>query len=169
MNAHSMQPGLIVGIIVIAVLYFVIRRMLTTQTMPVWRLAVIPVVLVVFAIAVVARKPITVTGIIAMIVGALAGAVLGYYRSYHSDVKLGPRPGTIVVKGSVILVLIILAAVGAKYVLSFAPGTNPEMSVALGDASFIFGITSVIVARGMLYVRYRRLLAAHVGTVSREL
>jgi len=168
MDAHSTQTTSTLLITVVA-LFFILRRTLTTQTMRVWALALIPALVVVLAIFVISVTPVSMGGVIAIVIGALLGVVVGYFRGIHSVVKLGPRPGTIVVKGSVVLAIILVAAFAVRFGVRYVFGHDPQMGNAVSDAVIVFAAFSVAVGRGMLFFAYRRLLTNPVNVVSRQL
>jgi hypothetical protein len=150
------------GLATLVVLALIVRRTLTTQTVRVWALVATPLLLFVIACLVVAATPPrTLTGMVVIVVGALAGAALGYVRGRHSEVKLGPRPGTLTVQGNVVLVAILVAAFALRFIVRLTLGTHGPLSLALSDAFVVFAVASVAVARGMLFVRWRRLTGAN--------
>jgi hypothetical protein len=176
MDPHQSQQTLSTILFTLIALVFVVRRTLTTQTMRVWALALIPALIIVLAIfATTAQqftqsaRPFNAVDIIILCLSALAGAVLGYFRGLHSEVKLGPRPGTIVVRGSVVLVIILVAAFAVRFLVRYIFSHDAQLGIVVSDAAIIFAAASVAVGRGMLYVAYRRLLTSQTGTVSRTL
>jgi hypothetical protein len=157
---HS-QSQLYTGVAALVAAAFVVRRTLRPQTVRVWGLIAAPVLLFIVACAIVVHAPPTsAIGVGIIATGAIGGAALGYARALHSRVTLGPRPGTLVVAGNGILVAILLAAFAARLLIRAASGNAGSLSLALSDAFLIFGVTSVGVARGMLFFTWRRLTGA---------
>jgi hypothetical protein len=158
------HPQLITGLITLALVALVIRRTLRTQTVRVWALVAVPLLLIAVAVSVVAATPPTSpAGAAVIAAGALAGAALGYARGLHSTVKLGARPGTLIVQGNVLLAVILVAAFGLRFgVRAFASGGGPGL--ALSDAFVVFAAASVAVARAMLFFAWRRLIAGRVSS-----
>jgi hypothetical protein len=150
-NGHSY--GLIGAVIVLAL---IVRRTLTRQTIHVWSLIVFPLLLAVVAIGSIAATPVTVTAIGASIVGALAGGGFGYLRGRHSRVEIGPRPGTIVVQGNIVLALVLVAAFAIRYAVMLS-GMHGPTRFAFSDAFIAFAAMSLIGARAMLFFAWRRL------------
>jgi hypothetical protein len=176
MEPHQSQQLLPTILVTLLALVFVVRRTLTTQTMRVWALALIPALIIVLAIFSTAAqqftrfaRPFTFVDIIILVLSAAAGCVLGYFRGLHSEVKLGPRPGTIVVKGSLVLVIILVAAFAVRFLVRYIFSSDEQLGIVVSDAAIIFAAGSVAVGRGMLFVAYRRLLTSQTGTVSRTL
>lgn len=149
------------GLITLVILVLIVRRTLTTQTVRVWALIAVPlIVLAAAASFVVATPPSSAMGDLALVIGALAGAALGYARGIHTKAALGPRPGTLVVQGNVVLVAILVAAFAARFVLRTVTAAHGPLSVALSDAFLVFAAFSVAVARGMLVIAWRQLTRA---------
>lgn len=158
------QAQLYSALATLVVLALIVRRTLRTQTVRVWALVAVPALLFVVACLVVgATPPRTAPGIIVIVIGALAGAAVGYARGRHSKVTLGPRPGTLVVQGNVALVAILVAAFALRFVVRQTLGPNGPLSLALSDAFVVFATVSVAVARGMLYFAWRRLVDVKRG------
>ena len=151
---------IVTGLITLAVLGLIVRRTLQTQTVRVWALVAVPLVLVVVAVgAVVAVPPASAAAAATIAAGAVTGAAIGYARGIHSTVKLGPRPGTLVIQGNVFLVIILVAAFAGRLLVRTFVG-NTGMGTALADTFIVLAAVSVAVARGMLYFTWRRLVAA---------
>jgi hypothetical protein len=124
----------------------------------VWTLVVIPLfILSAAAVFVSATPPTSTIGYLTLAVGAVAGAGLGYVRGIHTRATLGPRPATLVVQGNIVLVVILVAAFAARFVVRVAVGAHGPLGTALSDAFLVFAAVSVAVARGMLLVKWRQL------------
>jgi len=158
--------ALFIGVLVIGL---VVRRTLVTQTMRVWALSIAPILYAVIAGAAISVRPITVPAVIAIAIGLIAGGFLGYLRGVHTQVKAGPRPGTVVVKGSIVLVAILLGAFAIRYGLALYFARDPITVAAIGDGAISFAAGSLIVGRAMVYFAYQRLKASLATTVSRTL
>jgi hypothetical protein len=149
------------GLVGLAVLALIVFRTLRTQTVRVWALIATPVLLLgVACMAVAATPPKSAVGVLVIAIGVIAGAALGYARGIHSNVRLGPRPGTLVVQGNLVLVGILVAAVAVRFIVRAALGTRGPLSLALSDALLLFAAASVAVARGILFFTWRRLSGA---------
>lgn len=152
------QAQLYSGLATLVVLALIVRRTLRTQTVRIWTLVAVPILLLIVACTVVAATPPTsVRGIVVIAIGALAGAGLGYTRGLHSKVTLGPKPRTLVVQGNVALVVILIAAFALRFVVRTTVGSSGPLSLAFSDAFVVFAAVSVAVARGMLFFTWRRL------------
>ena len=157
MHGSSQVTNGIVALVGAAVIVF---RTLRPQTMRVWALVVVPLVLLVFAaVTVAATPPASMFAAVIIAGGALCGVGLGYARGIHSRVVLGPRPGTLTVSGNALLVAILLGALGVRLFARAQIGTSGPLTLAFSDAVLVFAVLSVGVARAMLFLRWRRLTA----------
>jgi hypothetical protein len=111
-----------------------------------------------------AAPPTTPLSIAILAGGVVLGAAMGYVRARHSQLQLGPKPGTVVVSGSGVLVAIILVAFAARMLVRVVVGNHGAIGVAISDAVLLFAIASVVVARGLLFLRWRRLSDAGRAT-----
>jgi hypothetical protein len=137
----------------------ILRRTLTAQTMRVGALPVVAVFFVLIGGFAIANTPQTPGEWIAVPIGAVFGAGLGYLRGRHSTVTAGTKPGTIRVKGSPLLAGIILAALAVRAgIRSLMPG-HSAAAFAIADGTIAFAVLSVAVARLMLYFAARRTAA----------
>ncbi len=160
------QSQLYSALATLVVLALIVRRTLGTQTVRVWALVAVPVlVLVVAAMVLAATPPKDPLGFCVIVLGIVAGAALGYARGRHSKVTLGPRPGTLVVQGNVVLVAILVAAFAVRFVVRATLGAGGTLGLALSDALIVFATASVAVARGMLFFAWRRLTTGGGETV----
>jgi len=157
MTQQSQTYGLLIGLFALAL---IVRRTLTTQTVRVWALLAVPIFIVVVGISVIAVTPPTsALDVGILIIATLAGVGLGYARGIHSRVELGPRPGTIIVQGNVLLVIILVVAFVVRYAVRGYVGGG-HTGIVVSDAFILFAAASVGVARAMLFVTYRRLIVA---------
>ncbi len=157
-----MEPNsqIINGLTTLAVAGVIAFRTLRTQTVRVWALVAMPIIIFVGAIGYVASKPpTTALGDAIVVGGLLAGLALGYARGIHSRLKLGPRPGTVVVQGNLLLVAILIGAFALRFAVRSFVGAG-SLSLAVSDAFIILVAVSIGVARLMLFVKWRRLVAA---------
>lgn len=155
-----------VGAVAVALL---LRRTLGTQRVHVPMLIVLPVLLVVVAVFFVfstqsLAQRVAPQGsslaLIAIAIGAVGGSALGYVRGRHSHVQLGPTPNTILVKGSALVIIVLLGALLLRFAIRAALPTDPAMALAVGDGTLVFAVFSVAVSRAMLFFAWRRLVAA---------
>jgi hypothetical protein len=161
----QLLPTIVIGIVAVALL---LRRTLGTQRVHVPMLIVVPVFIIVLAVWYVVSPPAGAQRIapqpsslllVSITVGAVAGTLLGYLRGRHSHVTLGPTPNTILVKGSALLVAILIGAFVLRFALRVVIPTDPAAAIAIGDGTLVFAAFSVAVARAMLFVAWRRLVA----------
>jgi hypothetical protein len=159
---HDQQTQQLVPVLVALVAAgFIVRRTLRPRTMRVYALVAAPVLLTLLGCAVVAAAPPTTPLSAAIMVGGVVlGAPLGYLRARHSQLQLGPEPGTIIVAGNGVLVAIILVAFSARLIVRAALGSHGAVGIAISDAVLLFAVSSVVVARGLLFLRWRRLSSA---------
>jgi len=153
------NQALIQGVIYLVAIALFLRRTLTTQTM---RVTVLPVVAVLFILVAglgIAYTPSTPLEWIAIPIGVVLGAVLGYFRGIHSVVTPGQKPGTIRVKASPVLaaviILALLARLGARYLFVH----DPQTGFAISDGTIAFAALSIAIARMMLFIAARRIIA----------
>ncbi len=162
MDPHA-QSQLYTGIGVLVAAVFLVRRTLRPQTVRIWALIVIPVILFGFAVLVLWHSPPpSPLGFAILVAGAVLGAGLGYARAFHSKVSLGAAPGTLVVEGNGVLVAILLGAFAARTIVrALAGASGGGLSLAISDAFLIFAVASVAVGRGMLFFIWRRLTVSN--------
>jgi ABC-type antimicrobial peptide transport system permease subunit len=97
--------------------------------------------------------------IVSVVIGIALGVPLGIARGHHSKVRLGETPGTLYVDPSLMVTLIWLAAFVLKYVVNtFLPNAGP-IAVAATDGFLLFGVTSILVARLVIFRKYEALRA----------
>jgi hypothetical protein len=159
-------PTIAVGVVAVALF---LRRTIGTQRVQVPMLLIVPVLLVllavfyVFSTSALAARMAPVGSSLALVaigIGAVAGSALGYLRGRHSHVQLGPKPNTILVKGSALLVVVLIGAFLLRFAIRAVLPTDPAMAIAVGDGTLVFAVFSVAVARAMLFFAWRRLVAA---------
>jgi len=162
LTVHDQQTQQLVPILVaLLAAGFLVRRALRPRTMPVYALVAAPVLLALLGCVVVAAAPPrTPLSAAIMVAGLALGAPLGYLRARHSQLQLGPERGTIVVSGNGVLVAIILVAFSARLIVRATLGSHGAVGIAISDAVLLFAVASVVVARGLLFLRWRRLSGA---------
>jgi hypothetical protein len=162
MYSHQQNIGSIV--VLLAVVALLVLRNSRPQKMTVSRFWILPAIVVFLTIFVIvstaAVEPgVLLAGGIASVIGIALGIPLGLARGHHSKVRLGDRPGTLYVDPSLVVTLIWLGAFAVRYaVRSFLPNAG---SIALGatDGLLLFAVTSVIVARIVIFRKYEALRA----------
>jgi hypothetical protein len=99
-------------------------------------------------------------GALASAIGIVAGIPLGFARGHHSDVRLGDKPGTIVLHPSLVVMLIWLAAFAVRYGLrSVLPNAGPA-ALAISDGFLLFAVSSIVTANVMIFRKYEALRVA---------
>jgi hypothetical protein len=153
-------------VITLAILALVVFRMSRPQKMTVWRFWILPAIVVVatvlFMYATLANHVpgVALYGGIASLVGLVLGIPLGIARGHHSNVRLGDRPGTFVVDPSIVVMLIWLGAFVVRFVVRmYIPNAGPA-ELGMTDGLFVFAVTSVLVARFVIFRKYQALAAA---------
>ncbi len=156
------QPSLISVVTVLAALAIVVFRNARPRTISVARLWIVPAILVILSAFVVwasVAGPSVATwqSILACAIGVVAGIPLGYARGYHSDVRLGDRPRTMVLHPSLVVMLIWLAAFAVRFGLrAFLPGAGAT-ALALSDGFLLFAVSSVVTANVVIFRKYEAL------------
>jgi hypothetical protein len=163
-----MQPhdsnGIASIVVIIIVLAVVILRNARTQKMTVSRFWILPVIILAVTVlglwsSIAEEHADIVAAIIAAAIGIVLGIPLGIARGHHSKVRLGDAPGTLYVDPSLVVTLIWLAAFAIKYGLrAFLPDAGP-IAVAASDGFLFFGVSSVLVARLVIFRKYETLRA----------
>jgi hypothetical protein len=159
------MPQSYIPYLVIAVaLIFMIRRNLGSRRIRAETLWVFPVILLaIAAVFIYQSPPRNALGVAIVAVGALAGAVAGWYRGKFTHITLDPETGVLTGKGSVIGLLIILVLIAGRMAVRAWTLSHPDkegIAVAVADAVFLFGFATLIVARLEIWVRCRKLMAA---------
>jgi len=161
MNGDHRQAW-IQAVVYLFVIALFLRRTLTTQTMRVVALPVIAIIFVLAAAAGIIYTPASPAAWITVPIGVVLGAVLGYFRGLHSAVTPGPKPGTIRVKASPVLSVIVIAALLFRLGIRFLFANDPATGFAVSDGTLAFAALSVSVARLMLFFAARRTIATAV-------
>lgn len=159
------QPNVTTIVTVLIVLALFIFRNTRPRRMSIAQLWIMPAILVALTAfivwATVVQEPqLLGLSLIAGIVGIVAGVPLGYARGHHSDVRLGERPGTIVLHPSVIVMVVWLVAFALRYAIKyFLPNAGPQ-ALALSNGFLLFAAASIITANVMIFRKYEQLRAA---------
>ncbi len=159
METNQALTQAVVYLVVIALL---LRRTLTTQTMRVTMLPVVATVFVVGAGLGIAYTPPAPLEWVAIPIGIVLGAVLGYFRGIHSVVTPGQKPGTIRVKASPVLAAIVILALLVRLGVRYVFAHDPQTGFAFSDGTIAFAALSVAVQRLMLFFAARRIIAPAV-------
>jgi hypothetical protein len=167
MHEPIANQQLITGIAALVFAVVLVRRTLRPQLVRTWALIATPVVVVLLALLVIWHSPPqSFVEVLILVAGGVAGVGLGYARGIHSKVKLGPEPGTLIVEGNGLLVAILLGAYALRMIVRAVFGTSGSLGLAVSDGFLVFAVASVGVARGMLYLIWRRLTATSRATTN---
>jgi hypothetical protein len=159
------MPQNYVAYLVMAVaIIFMIRRNLASRRIRAETLWVFPVMLIaIAALTIYQNPPHTALGVAILAFGALAGAVAGWYRGKFTHITLDTETGVLTGKGSAIGLMLILALLVARYAIRTWAASHPDnggIAVAVADAAFLAGFSTLIVARLEMWLRCRKLMAA---------
>ena len=158
-----MQQNHIVYLVMAVAVIFMIRRNLGSRRIRAGTLWVFPVLLLAIAAVSVAQSPPhNAVGVAILTVGALGGAVAGWYRGKLTHITLDAETGVLTGKGSAIGLMIILGLLVARYAIRTWAQTHPDhagIAVAIADAAFLFGFATLIVSRLEIWLRCRKLMA----------
>lgn len=159
------RSGLISGAVLFAAAAVFLFRNMRTRRVTLGRMWLVPVLLCVVAVLTLLgnaptemRAPLATS--LAVVVGLLAGMVLGLARGHTSRIRLGEQPGTLYMDPSPLLIGIWLASFASKFVLR---ATLPQIGIvgtALTDFFIVFATSSVVVARITIFRKYEALRAA---------
>jgi hypothetical protein len=133
------------------------------QKVSVWRLLTAPVFLAAmtaFSIWGAQQYAPTPPGLIAIavMVGALLGAPLGYLRGLHTNVRATDRRGVMYLDPSWVVLALWLGAFFVRALLRFVFHTGYTAAL-LGDGLIAFAVAAVIVSYYIIYAKYRALEA----------
>jgi hypothetical protein len=159
-----MDRSYIVYLVMAAAVILMIRRNMRANRIRVGSLWIMPVILLGIAVLTVTQQPPhNAMGIAIVAVGALAGAVAGWYRGKLTHITLDPETGVLTGKASPIGLILILGLMVARYAIRSWAQTHPDHSgiaVAIADAAFLLGFATIIVSRLEMWLRCRKLMAA---------
>ena len=153
------QQQIIQGISVLLVLGLVIYRNSRPQVMNEVRFW-FPVAIFAFLTAfmfygITKTEPSAMThALIASAVGIVLGIPLGIARGHHSQVRLHDKQGHFIVDPSLVVMLIWLGAFGLRYAIRLFLPTAGDATLGVSDGLLVFAITSVIVARIVIFRKY---------------
>ena len=159
------HPSWISGLLVLGVVAAVVFRNMRPQKMTVSRFWIQPLILVVMtALVLWAGEQLTPPPIglvvLSIAIGIAAGIPLGIARGHHSKVRPGEKPGTLYVDPSPIVMAIWLIAFALKYAVRFLlPQAGPGAAAAT-DGFIVFAVTSVLVARVVIFRKYETMVKA---------
>ena len=153
------QQQVIQGISILLVLGLVIYRNSRPQVMNevrFWFPVAIFALLTAFMFYGITRtEPTALTyALIASAVGVVLGIPLGIARGHHSQVRLHDKQGHFIVDPSLIVMLIWLGAFGLRYAIRLFLPTAGDVTLGVSDGLLVFAITSVIVARIVIFKKY---------------
>lgn len=159
------QPSLTSVLVTIGVLVLIVLRNNRPRRMSVIALWIMPAILTALSLFVIWGTAMAMpagigAGIVACLIGLVAGIPLGYARGLHSDVRLGERPGTFVLHPSVIVMLIWVGAFGLRYALRLMIPNAGPLTFAATDGLLVFAVSSYIVANVMIFRKYQALRSA---------
>lgn len=160
------MPQNYVAYLVMAVaIIFMIRRNLSSRRIRAETLWVFPVILIaIAALSISQNPPHDALGVAILAVGALGGAVAGWYRGKFTRITLDAETGVLTGKGSAVGLMLILVLLVARYAIRTWAASHPDKSgiaVAIADAAFLAGFATLIVARLEMWLRCRKLMAAN--------
>ena len=91
-----------------------------------------------------------------LLVGAAAGAPIGWLRGRHSDVKTTQRPGVMEVHSSPLIVMLWLAVFAVRAIVrAVVPGARGTGVWA--DGLMAFAVSALIVSYFAIYAKFNRL------------
>ncbi|MBV9269999.1 MAG: DUF1453 family protein [Candidatus Eremiobacteraeota bacterium] len=162
------QPPISTTLIVYGLaLAFLVWRFSRPQTIGVWRLWFMPVLLTaitaynIYITPALAALEGTVPPpawetVVAIAIGIVAGIPLGIVRGRHSDVTLGRRRNTIQIRSSMIVLFIWLGAFIVKAALRYVAGAS-SLALALGDGLLVFAVAALVTSYIMIWQKYQAL------------
>jgi hypothetical protein len=96
---------------------------------------------------------------VAVVVGLILGAPLGYLRGKHTNVRITDKPGVMYLDASwVVLALWLGAFVVRRIIQVLLP--QGAISSIIGDGLIVFAIGTVVISYVEIYKKYRALEAA---------
>ncbi len=152
-------PYLVMAVAII----FMIRRNLASRRIQAGTLWVFPLILIAIAALTIAQSPPhDSVGVAILAIGALAGAVAGWYRGKFTHITLDAQTGVLTGKGSAVGLVLILALLVARYAIRTWAASHPDkggIAIAIADAAFLAGFATLIVSRLEMWLRCRKLMA----------
>jgi len=156
-------------IIYAVALAVLVWRFSRPQTIGVWRLWFMPVLLLAVTAYNIYITPMLATlegtamppvweTALAVVVGILAGIPLGIVRGRHSDVSLGKRPNTITIRSSMVVLFVWLGAFALKALLRYVAHGSP-FAIAIGDGLLVFAISALITSYVAIWQKFKALSA----------
>ena len=102
--------------------------------------------------------------VVALIVGAIAGAPLGILRGMHTDVRPTDRPGVMYLGSSWITIAIFIAAFGLRTVVRSAMPHRGSLSGAVGDGLLAFAIGFIVASYVVIFRKYEAEVAGRLAS-----
>lgn len=175
MQTTAAQPSLPMTVIIYAIaLALLVWRFSRPQTIGVWRLWFIPILLTaitgynLYITPMLAGlegslpPPLWET-VVAVIVGIIAGIPLGIVRGLHSNVSLGNRANTIQIRSSMVVLFIWLGAFALKGALRYV-ARGSTVAIAIGDGVLVFAVAALITSYFIIWQKYKALSAERAQT-----
>ena len=153
---HGVPPSAIVyGVVVLAVIARFLLRELRDRTVRVQRLFISPGILALLALILVgsafALAPQAALVLVAAVAAALVlGVGIGVAVAHFTTLRLGDRPGLVIVRGSATTVAIWLGAVALRMSVRFAVPAHDLADTMIANAALV-----VMLAVALFFVRYR--------------
>jgi len=91
--------------------------------------------------------------------GVILGIPLGIARGHHSQVRLHEKDGHFIVDPSLVVMLIWLGALGARYAVRYFLPHAGNLTAGISDGLVVFAVTSVITSRIVIFRKYLALKA----------
>jgi len=158
-----MPQNYVVYLVMALAIIFMIRRNLASRRIRAETLWVFPVMLIAIAVLSISQNPPhNAVGVAILTLGALAGAVAGWYRGKFTHITLDAETGVLTGKGSAVGLMLILVLLVARYAIRTWAASHPDkggIAVAVADAAFLAGFATLIVARLEMWLRCRKLMA----------
>lgn len=166
MQSGHQPPFATTAIIYVIVVVLLVWRMARPQRMSVVRLWLMPILLLVltgvsiwgnaYASAMMGQVPPPDWEVaVVLLLGAAMGVPLGLLRGRHSEVKPTDRPGVMYVHSSAFIIIVWLAAYGARMALRlYLPHAQAGAALA-GDGLLTFAMAALITSYYAIYKKYR--------------
>ena len=87
-------------------------------------------------------------------IGIVLGIPLGIARGHHSQVRLHDKEGHFIVDPSLVVLLIWLGAFAVRFAIHIFLPTAGDVTLGVSDGLLVFALTSVIVARIVIFRKY---------------
>ncbi|MGR4064495.1 MAG: hypothetical protein ACLQPV_03515 [Vulcanimicrobiaceae bacterium] len=159
------HPSWITGLLILGVVAALVFRNMRPQKMTVSRFWISPAILVALTATVLwAGEQLTPPPlglvVLSIGIGVVAGIPLGIARGHHSNVRPGETAGTLYVDPSPVVMAIWLIAFAFKYAVRFLLPAAGPVAAAATDGFMVFAVTSVLVARVVIFRKYETMVKA---------